>query len=256
MVEIGVPSAKAPSIQPKPATAAAPRVGGFRIFAERIKGVKEISGRFTEIPSLELSLEGDSLSVLNVESRDLKKDPALFSITRFMSDRIEVLYTCLENMSPKKRRVEVLRQFLNLLTLVDDCYEIDMKQIYQLLEASLSEMYEYVSLDYDKLFSLYDSVKTDVVAMQKKINDLTNANSLLSKENYELKNKNDELVMKIKELQAYSDSVLSLKIQEWLSEHKGEINIADFAKVYNVSEARVEQLLNRLVTEGYLESKG
>jgi len=92
--------------------------------------------------------------------------------------------------------------------------------------------------------------------MQKKVKDLSDANSALSKENYELKNKNDELVLRVKELESYSDPVLSLKIQEWLSEHKGEINIADFAKVYNVSETRVEQLLNKLVTEGYLETKG
>ena len=66
----------------------------------------------------------------------------------------------------------------------------------------------------------------------------------------------DELTLKLRELETMSDPVLSLKIQEWLSEHKGEINIADFSKVYNVSESRVEQMLNKMVTEGYLATKG
>jgi len=231
-------------------------VSGFRLLAERTRGVNEIAGRFAELSFLEMTVDRDTLSVLNVESRDLKKDPALFSIIRFMPSKIEVAYTCLANMSPKKRRLEVLRHLLNMLTITDDCYEIEMKQIYQLLESSLADMYEYVSSDYDKLFSLYDNLKVDFASMQKKVKDLSDANSALSKENYELKNKNDELVLRVKELESYSDPVLSLKIQEWLSEHKGEINIADFAKVYNVSETRVEQLLNKLVTEGYLETKG
>ena len=92
--------------------------------------------------------------------------------------------------------------------------------------------------------------------MQKKVKDFAESNSQLSKENYELKNRNDELVLRLKSLETLSDSVLTLKIQEWLSEHRGEINIADFAKVYNVSEMRVEQMLNKMVTEGFLETKG
>jgi len=92
--------------------------------------------------------------------------------------------------------------------------------------------------------------------MQKKLRDANEGNMSLSKENFELKSKNDELTLKLRSLETFSDSVLALKLQEWLSEHKGEINIADFSKVYNVPENRVEQMLNKLVTEGYIESKG
>jgi len=169
---------------------------------------------------------------------------------------LEVLYSALPNMSPKKRRLDVLRHFLNLMTLVEDCYEVEMRQVYQLLEASVADMNEYVSADYDKLFSLYDNLKADFSSTQKKYNEAKEASGTLSKENYELKTKNDELTLKLRSLETFSDSVLSLKIQEWLSEHKGEINIADFSKVYNVPEMRVEQMLNKLVTEGYLETKG
>ena len=117
-------------------------------------------------------------------------------------------------------------------------------------------MREYVTADYDKLYSLYDNLKTEQAVLQKKVKEMSDATASLSKENYELKSRNDELQLKLKGLETFSDSVLALKIQEWLSEHKGEINIADFSKVYAVPESRVEQMLNKLVTEGYLESKG
>ena len=248
-------AARAKGAQAPPAPSV-PIVSGFRLQAGRVKTTRELAAHFAELSFLELTTEGETLSVLNVESRDLKKDPALFSIVRFKAAGIEVAYTCLANMSPKKRRVEVLKHFLNLMTLAEDCYELEMKQVYQLLESAIADMTEYVSTDYDKLFSLYDNLKTEFSQMQKKAKELADSNASLSKENYELKSRNDELVLRVKSLETMSDPVLSLKIQEWLSEHKGEINISDFSKVFSVPETRVEQMLNKLVTEGYLEAKG
>lgn len=237
-------------------TSTAPSVSGFRVQAKRIRPASDLTAHFSELAFLEMTVDKDTLVALNVENRDIQKNPYLFSVIYFRPNLIEVMYTCLPTMSPKKRRIDVLRHFLNLLTIAEDCYEIDMKQIYQLLEASVTDMTEYVTADYDKLFSLYDNLKTEHTALQKKVKEMTEATSSLSKENYELKSRNDEVSLKLKGLETFSDPVLSLKIQEWLAEHKGEINISDFSKVYNVPESRVEQMLNKLVTEGYLETKG
>lgn len=258
MADSTAPDAKAQAkgAQSAPPLPAVPTVGGFRLVAERTAGVSELSSRFAEISFLEMTADKDTLSVLNVESRDLRKDPALFSIIKFGPSRIDAVYTCLASSSPKKRRLEVLRHFLNMLTIADDCYEVDTKQVHQLLEAAIADMSEYVSTDYEKLFSLYDSLKSDHAALQKKVRDMSESTSALSKENYDLKNKNDELALRLKNLETLSDPVLSLKIQEWLSEHRGEINISDFSRVFNIPETRVEQMLNKLVTEGYLETKG
>lgn len=268
MVDLNLPSSSArgapqlaagrqaqPSGRAQP-QASAPSVSGFRVMAKRVKPSQELSAHFSELGFLEMSTDKDTLVALNVESRDIQKNPYLFSIIYFRPNMIEAMYTCLPTMSPKKRRIDVLRHFLNLLTIAEDCYSVDMKQVYQLLEASVSDMTEYVTADYDRLFSLYDNLKTEHAALQKKVREMSEATSSLSKENYELKSKNDELQLRLRGLETFSDSVLALKIQEWLAEHKGEINIADFSKVYNVPEARVEQMLNKLVTEGYLESKG
>jgi DNA-binding IclR family transcriptional regulator len=55
-------------------------------------------------------------------------------------------------------------------------------------------------------------------------------------------------------LESPSDETLKLKIQEWLEVHHNEINISEFAKTYKILESRVEQLLNAMVMQGYLES--
>jgi len=245
------PSEKQPASQEKE-----PSVSGFQIEGTRVKSIEEIVKRFSEISFLSFSIEGDTLFVLNVESRNLKKEPVLFSVIRFKPDIIECIYTCLPNTSPKKRRLEVVKYFLNLLSLAEDCYKINIKQIYALVEATFSALSEYVSLDYEKLYGLYDNLKTDYDSLQKKVKELTEANLTLSKDNYELKGRNDELLLKLKSLETLPDNVLAAKIQEWIFEHKGEINISEFSKVYNVPETRVEQMLNKMVTEGYLETKG
>src|SRR3989344_4012022 len=144
-----------PSGQQRGATAqaapsSAPSVSGFRVQARRVKTTQDLTAHFSELAFLEMSNDKDALVALNVESRDIQKNPYLFSIIYFRPTVIEVMYTCLPTMSPKKRRIEVLRHFLNLMTIAEDCYSVDMKQIYQLLEASITDMTEYVSADYDK----------------------------------------------------------------------------------------------------------
>lgn len=254
-----------PSLQPQAQSAmpsaaqqplpSAPLTGGFSLKATSHATPAQMAQLLSVLTFLEMSQEDDALAALNVESRDIQKNPYLFSITYFRPNGIEVLYSCVGGMSPKKRRLDVLRHALNMLTMLSDAYTVDTKEIYQLLESSLADMSEYVTADYEKLFSEHDSLKAQNAELSKRVHDLSGANDSLSKENYDLKLKNDELVLKLKSLETYSDSVLGLKIQEWIKEHGGEINIAEFSRVHSVPEMRVEQILNKLVTEGYLEAR-
>lgn len=232
-----------------------PQVSGFRIGAARSSGVPEVLSKLSSLNFLELAQEKGTAVAVNVESRDIQKNPYLFSIVYFKENGIDVVYTVIPGLSPKKRRLEMIKYALNLLTIVQDCYSVQIREVYQIAENAISEMGEYVSSDYDKLFSSYDAAKSELVGARKKSKDLSAANESLAKENYDLKIRNDELTLKLKSLETYTDSVLMLKVQEWIAEHNGEINIGEFSRVHGVLEGRVEQMLNRLVTEGYIESK-
>lgn len=263
------PAANQPkTAAPKPAGAAAgqaaplaaaqdevPRVSGFRISAKRSGSIEDIAGALSGLSFLELAKEKDALAAVNVESRDINKNPYLFSVIRFKDNKIEVIYTHVPGMSPKKRRLEILRYFLNVLTLLEGKYKAEVPELYQLVESVLSSMQEYVNADYERLYSGYDNLKNEIVILQRKNKMLTETNNKLSRENYDIKAANDELVLRIKALEVYSDSVLAPKVQEWLASHGGEINISDFSKVHKVPEMRVEQILNKLVTEGYIEAR-
>ncbi|VVB66633.1 Uncharacterised protein [Candidatus Gugararchaeum adminiculabundum] len=245
-----------PSSLSRKEEAGKPRVDGFKLPAKRIDDLDDIAAELASLSYLEIAQQSQDLMLINVESRDIQKNPYLFSIVYLKPQEIQVMYTYVPGQSPKKRRVQVLKYFLNLITLLDGKhYQIDQKQVYQILHHAMDEITEFVTADYDKIFAEYDNVKNEVTILQKKTNALIDGNDRLSKENIDLKGKNDDLVLRIRELETFSDEVITLKIQEWLSEHSNEINIGDFSKVHKMSETRVEQVLNRMITNGLIEAR-
>lgn len=234
---------------------ATPEVDGFKVKAKRLKNLDELATLLSPLNFLEIAKEADMLTVISVESRDIKRRPYLFSLLYLKPDEIEFIYTVLPTSSPRKRRIEAMKFFLNIITLIEPAYEIEHRQLYQIAGFALSDITEFASSEYNDIFAKYDRLLVDNAELKKKYGSLTAGNELLAKTNNELRAKNDELTLKINKLESYSDDVLMVKVQEWLETHNNEINLSDFARVYKVSEPRVEQILNRMVVEGYLEPK-
>ena len=231
-----------------------PQVDGFKIKGKLLKGkIKDLASILRSISFLEIAPEKDALNVIYVESRDIDKNPYLFSIAKIKEDEVEVTYTIPTEISPRKRRVDVIRYLLNIFSLIEASYKVENKTLYQLIESAISDLSDSVTMEYTKLYTKYDSLKKDANDLKKKVERLTEQNQALSTSNYELKSANDDLTLRVKELEGLSESALKSKLQEWISEHNGAINVIEFCKLYKVSEARVEDTLNRLVNEGYIE---
>ena len=71
----------------------------------------------------------------------------------------------------------------------------------------------------------------------------------------QLKKENEQLKGRLKELENYSDDSLMVIVQEWIESHDNTIDINEFAKNYKIIQSRVEQILNKMVTSGYIEAK-
>lgn len=239
-------------LQGQQSSAREPFVEGFKIDAKMLKGREEIINAISPLQFLDIVETKTGIVAINIERRDIQKNPYLFSITYLNPDSIEIIYSYSPEESPKKRRLEVLRYFLNFTTLLEDVYFINHKQLYQIIDNFMSRLLEYTSSTYEELFSKYDSVKEECDRIKKQLIEVTSANEALRKSNMELKEQQNELLLRIKELETVSDDVLFSRIQTWLDEHNYEINISDFAKLNKVSEQRVEEILNKMVREGYL----
>jgi len=233
-----------------------PQIYGFKLPAKRKGDLTHIANSLSSLSALQLAVEGDYVAALNVESRDIKKNPYLFSVIYLRPSEIEIVYSVVPGVSLRKRKIEILKHFLNALTLVEDEYDINHKQFYQVVRNALTEITEFATSTYDEIYSKYDILNSEFLSLQKKIEALNSSLSKVTNEALELKAKNDELVLRLKQLESPSDDVLKVKIQEWLELHHNEINITEFAKTYNLLESRVEHLLNSMVMQGYLESIG
>jgi regulator of replication initiation timing len=230
-----------------------PQVDGFKIKGSLKGDLKSIATTLRAISFLEVAPEKNLVNVVYVESRDINKNPYLFSILKIKDDEIEMLYSIPSEISPRKRRIDVIMYLLNLLSLIESNYLVDNKVIYQLLDSAIKDLMGSVSMDYSKLYTSYDSLKKEVDDYRKKVEWLNSQTQALNTKNFELKSQNDELRLRLESLENISEQVLKSKLQEWILEHNGSISISDFSKVHKVAESRVEEVLNRLVSEGYLE---
>ncbi len=231
-----------------------PQVDGFKLKGKLKKGrLRDLAATLRSISFLEIAPEKEALNVMYVESRDIEKNPYLFSIVKIREDEVEAMYTIPPEISPRKRRVDVIRYLLNILSLISASYEVENKTLYQLIENAIKDLSSSVTMDYTKLFTSYDSLKKEADDYKKKVVRLVEQNQALTTSNYELKSENDELRLRVKQLTGLSEEALRAKLQEWIIEHNGSISIPEFSKMNNIAEAKVEETLNRLVSEGYLE---
>ncbi|MEM2909085.1 MAG: hypothetical protein QW590_03525 [Candidatus Bilamarchaeaceae archaeon] len=230
-----------------------PTADGFKLPGKLKGSFENISNILRAITFIEVAQEKSAISIAYVESKDINKNPYLFSILKIKEDELEVIYSITPETSPTKRRMDVIRYVVNILSLISDEYVVDNKVLYQLLDDAVKKIAESVTMDYSRLYREYDALKKEVADLKMKNERLVEQNNTLTAQNYELKAENDELLLRLKELEKVSDETLKGKIQEWIAEHNGSINILEFAKVYGVVESRVEEILNQLVSEGYLE---
>lgn len=233
-----------------------PTVDGFKLKGELKGSFKKMIEVLRTITFIEIAQEKSAINISYVESRDINKNPYLFSILKIKEDEVEVLYSVTPEISPTKRRVDVVRYLLNILSLIDEEYSVDNKILYQLLEDAMKKVIDSVSVEYSRLFTERDGLKKDIADYKKKVERLTEQNDVLSSQNYEIKTENDELRVRLQKLESVSDETLKTKIQEWIVEHNGSINVSEFARVYSTPETKVEEILNQLVSEGYLEVVG
>lgn len=232
-------------------TSKVPQVDGFKIKGKLSGSLKQLGSVLRTITFLEVAQEKDVVEAAYIEKRDINKAPYLFSIIRIGPKELEVVFSIPSGIAPHKRRLDVVMYLLNILSVIESQYKVDQKVIYQLLENTINKLSESITPEYAKLYTAYDTLKKENEGLHKRVARLGEENQALTTRNFEIKGKNDELRVRLGELENLSDEALKSRIQEWVLEHNGEMNIFEFCKVHHVNETRVEEMLNQLVNEGY-----
>jgi hypothetical protein len=230
-----------------------PTANKFKLKAVLKTNYNDIIKKLSKVPDVEAVKTKEGIAIIKVDHRDINGYPYLFQIIYLNKDNIEILFSITPEVSKRKRQLDIIRYISNIISVFEGAYEIDITEFMQTFDLFLDEINDFATSDYQSLFTKYDAALTRIDELKEKNEKNEIRNEILSRELMEVKDKYDQVKLKLTELEKYSDETLTQKILEWIREHYNEIDVTSFCKIHKVSETRVEQILNKMVREGYLE---
>lgn len=242
---IGVPEETIPNPKTEKIVFSGKMIGSF----------KEIKSRVDKIPFYSSKLEEKQLTIVRVESRNIRKAPYLFYIIIIRDDSITVIYSLPYDASGSMRRAQILKDLAGLISVTADHYFVNEGAFFQYVDSVLDSILSGLSKEYSTLFNNYESLLNEYRETKKLNIELSSSNRNLTVDASHLSQENKILGDKLGKLQKYSDEYLMAAIEDWLEVHNSTIDINEFSKAYDIISTRVEEILDKMVSTGYLQLK-
>ncbi|BCS90997.1 MAG: hypothetical protein ARM1_0454 [Candidatus Micrarchaeota archaeon] len=229
-----------------------PKIESFTLDIINDYDINQLYSRLSTHGLYNAAIKDNALYLYKIDGYDLQKRPFNFSIFIINGKQLQCTYTIQQDTSPKMRKLNVIKDLLLSLELVDDLLKVDTKKLYDLVASSISEVLSGISQQYSVLYNAYDALLSDYKEVKKQLIDLKKSNDQLATEADELRKQNAELSKQLSDLNKYSDEALMAMIEDWIRAHDGSIDIMEFSKTYKLTPSRVEQILNIMVAKGYI----
>jgi hypothetical protein len=232
-----------------------PKVEQLSFPGKLVTSFDDVKQKLMNVPFYSFQPGDGKLDIIRVESRNLKKKPFLFYIFSVRQDAIDAVYSIVPGSSDRLRRAVVIQNLASLLSVIKDSFQIDESKFFQYVDSVLGNMMNGMSQSYSTLFNKYDGLLNEYVELKKLSKDLVVSNRNLTIQTGQLSEENKKLNEQLKSLQSYSDETLMAMVDDWIEVHNSSIDIEEFSKTYKVSEPRIEQILDKMVSMGYVELK-
>lgn len=224
------------------------------VFTAKLSGsLQDIQAKIKPIPLYASSIEGNVLTIVRVESRNIKKMPYLFYLMELAENQCAVSYSIPQDTSLSMRRAQVLREISALVSLVSENYSIDQGMFMQYVDSTLDMILKGLSQSYNTLFNQYNTMLSEYRSLKRLNLELSASNRNLTVQAAQYAEENKKLSSELNKLQKYSDESLMVMVQDWIEVHDQTIDINEFSKSYNIAATRVEEILDKMVSLGYLE---
>ncbi|MDE1873663.1 MAG: hypothetical protein KGI04_00900 [Candidatus Micrarchaeota archaeon] len=237
------------------AAEAEPKVEQVEFPGRLLTSVDDVKQKLSGIPFYTLQAGAGGLEIARVESRNIHKKPFLFYIIDIGSSSLKLTYSIVPGSSERLRRAEVIRNLASLLSVVSESFKIDDSKFFQYVDSVLGSLMEGLSQSYSTLFNKYDALLNEYVEAKKLLRELESSNRNLTIQTSKLSEDTKALTAQLKSLETYSDEALMSMVQEWIEVHNSSVDIGEFSKTYKVPEPRIEQILDKMVSMGYIELK-
>ena len=231
----------------------APKMEKITFPGKILTSFDSIKQKLTQIPFYSIGLEDDGLTVARVESRNIRKMPYLFYVMKIGRDGIEIVYSIPQDTSESLRRTAILRDLASMLSNLSEDYTLSQGELLQYTDSTLDKLISGLSQSYSVLFNKYDSMLDEYRALKRLNLELSSSNRNLTIQTAQLSTENKTQAAELEKLQKYSDESLMSIIQEWIEVHNNTIDIEVFSKNYGITAPRVEEILDKMVSAGYLE---
>jgi hypothetical protein len=233
-----------------------PKTDSIELNSKLLNNFDEIYSRLSKLQLFIIEKTPMGIRLVRVESRDIQKRPFIFMIIELGSNKVALDYTINLDSSPKLRKLSVLKTLLNVLSLISDLYSVDDVELFQYLDSAIDDVLGSLNQSYSSLFNNYDSLFNEYRELKRLNIELEASNKNLTVQAMQITDEDKDLRDRLKTLEAYSDNALMVMVQEWLESHDDTIDVNAFAKENKMSPTRVEQILNKMVSLGYIELKG
>ncbi|MGC8478603.1 MAG: hypothetical protein ACP5NE_01595 [Candidatus Micrarchaeia archaeon] len=233
-----------------------PKILEIKLGASLLGSFDTIASRLSSLQVFTIKQIPNGLSLIRVESRDMQKKPFLFFVINLEKEEISLQYSVPMDTSEKLRKLLVMKNLFGVLSLISDLYMPNTVQLFQYADSAIDDVLNSLSQSYSTLFNNYDSLFNEFRELKRLNIELAAANKSLTVQASQLSAENKELKEKLSTLETYSDESLMVMVQEWIESHSSTIDINEFANTYRITPPRVEQILNKMVSSGYIEIKG
>ncbi len=232
-----------------------PKIEEFSIDGKLNGTMDDIKAVLGKLPFYLISSDAAELTMIKVESRNINKKPYLFHIIKIKADSVSVTYSMLPDTSVNLRRADVLKELSSVLSMISDKYSISQAKFIQYVDSTLESLISGISQTYTSLYNRYDAMLTDYRELKRLNVEIAASNRNLTLQSAQLTEENKTLKEQLSALQKYSDESLMALVEEWITVHNSAIDVVLFSKEHNVSPTRVEQILDKMVSLGYIELK-
>lgn len=233
-----------------------PKVEELSFPGKLLTSLEDVKQKLSGIPFYSFQDEEGKLDIVRVESRNIRKKPFLFYVISVKNDSLDVVYSVVPGSSDRLRRATVIKSLASVLSVIKDSFQVDEGKFFQYVDSVFDNLINGMSQSYSTLFNKYDSLLNEYVEIKKLTRDLSLSNRNLAIQTGQITEDNKKLTEQLKSLQTYSDEALMAMIEDWIEVHNSSIDIDEFSKTYKVAEPRIEQILDKMVSMGYLELKG
>ncbi len=234
----------------------APKVEKLKLEGKLLSNFDMMKSKLASVPFYSTGIENDSFFVGVIESRNIHKMPYLFYLMNFTASGLEVIYSIPPDTSESLRRASVLKNVASALSMISEDYTVNTSELMQYVDSTIDKLLSGISQSYSSLYNKYDAMLEEYRALKRLNIELSASNRNLTLQASQLENENKTLKDSLEKLQKYSDESLMSIIEDWIEVHNNTIDIDLVSKTYNITAPRVEQILDKMVSMGYLEVRG